>query len=515
MSPSPSDVSPPPYTPQPYHHRPTIPREEQEHDDILESLQNIPSNFDLALNGGTNVRLLSPNYAKRTDPSLLDPEEFRRLSIGTASSINSQSRGASPYPASNDARTRPKGFKNACKHFWHRNQGPFLVAFSQFFGALMNVAARLLELEGEGMHPLQVLFARMSLTMLFCCAWMWWKKVPDFPFGAKNIRWLLAARGFVGFFGIYGMYYSLQYLPLSDAVVLTFLAPSVASYACYLFLKEPFTRSAQMASLVSLFGVILIARPTSFFASTPESSPSGTHAGNSTAAADSPNSGFPTPTSAQRLSAVAVAMLGVLGAAGAFTTIRWIGKRAHPLISVNYFAVFCTIISTFFLTLAQPLHLSDSLSFRLPTSLRQWSMLIFLGICGFIMQFLLTLGLAAGGRKNGSKSTSMVYTNMLFALALDKMVFGQTPDWWSLGGSALILASAVFVAMQKQQMDTGTRVVDEEADRHVGEREVSGDEETQEEEVGLLRAREGVEIEEEGDGQQPETMELRSFTRSD
>ena len=70
----------------------------------------------------------------------------------------------------------------------------------------MNVTTRLLELEGEGMHPFQILFARMSLTLIFCCAWMYWKRVPDFLLGAKGIRLLLVARGLTGFFGIYGMY---------------------------------------------------------------------------------------------------------------------------------------------------------------------------------------------------------------------------------------------------------------------------------------------------------------------
>ena len=51
----------------------------------------------------------------------------------------------------------------------------------------------------------------------------------------------------------------------------------------------------------------------------------------------------------------------------------------------------------------------------------------------------------------------MIYTNMLFALALDKFVFGQSPGWWSLAGSGLILGSAVFVAIQKQQGETRGR----------------------------------------------------------
>jgi drug/metabolite transporter (DMT)-like permease len=72
-------------------------------------------------------------------------------------------------------------------------------------------------------------------------------------------------------------------------------------------------------------------------------------------------------------------MLGVLGAAGAYTTIRWIGKRAHPLLSVNYFATWCTIVS-----IAMMFVLPD-VGFLLPKSLKDWSYLIFLGICGFVM----------------------------------------------------------------------------------------------------------------------------------
>jgi hypothetical protein len=32
-------------------------------------------------------------------------------------------------------------------------------------------------------------------------------------------------------------------------------------------------------------------------------------------------------------------------------------------------------------------------------------------------------------------------------------VFGQSPGWWSLGGSGLILGSAIFVAVKKQQVE--------------------------------------------------------------
>lgn len=80
----------------------------------------------------------------------------------------------------------------------------------------MNATTRVLELEGDGMHPFQILFARQGLTAIFCTAWMWWKKVDGFPLGHRGVRGLLVARACTGFFGIFGMYcklyFSLQHL---------------------------------------------------------------------------------------------------------------------------------------------------------------------------------------------------------------------------------------------------------------------------------------------------------------
>ena len=163
-------------------------------------------------------------------------------------------------------------------------------------------------------------------------------------------------------------------------------------------------------------------------------------------------------TSAQRLSAVGVALIGVLGAACAYTTIRWIGKRAHPLISVNYFAAWSTIVSTVAL-LAIP-----GISFRLPASLRQWIYLLFLGICGFVMQFLLTAGLQY---EKSSRATNMVYTQMLFALAFDKIVWGTVPGTLSIIGSSLILGSALYIAVLNNKKKE-TKCRDGSRDEEVG-----------------------------------------------
>ena len=182
------------------------------------------------------------------------------------------------------------------------------------------------------------------------------------------------------------MYYSLQYLPLADCTVLTFLAPGLVCWVCSILIKEPFTRIEQIATVISFTGVILIARPTSFFHS-PDKSPPGegpeglSYERDNATPVKRPSdaSDYDNVTAEQRLAAVGMAMLGVCGTVVAFTTIRWIGKRAHPLISVNYFAAWCTIVS-FVMQFILP-----GVGFLLPADAKEWGYLIFLGVCGFIM----------------------------------------------------------------------------------------------------------------------------------
>ena len=65
------------------------------------------------------------------------------------------------------------------------------------------------------------------------------------------------------------------------------------------------------------------------------------------------------------------------------------------------------------------------------------------------MQFLLSAGLQ---HEKSSRATNMVYTQMLFALIFDKVVFGTNPSLLSLLGSSMILGSAIYVALQKESI---------------------------------------------------------------
>jgi hypothetical protein len=46
----------------------------------------------------------------------------------------------------------------------------------------------------------------MAITVMCASFYMWYKKTEHFPFGMKEVRSLLVARGLFGFFGVFGMY---------------------------------------------------------------------------------------------------------------------------------------------------------------------------------------------------------------------------------------------------------------------------------------------------------------------
>ncbi|KAL9097254.1 MAG: hypothetical protein Q9165_000681 [Trypethelium subeluteriae] len=395
----------------------------------------------------------------RTAIRPVSPGTLSNLSVEDAEALRQGRRGLLLVPGDGGRRNAsrspapPRTWRERWDAFWLRNKGLVLMLFAQVFGVLMNVTTRLLEIEGnegKGLHPFQILFARMFITLILSSSYMWYMKTPHFPLGLKEVRWLLVLRGIGGFFGVFGMYYSLLYLPLADATVITFLAPGLACWACSILIKEPYTRVEQIGGLISIVGVILIARPTSLFSGNSDNvSPSASGSLDAPAAMNGTKIAPPTTpdassyadvTPSQRLGAVGIALIGVIGAATAYTTIRWIGKRAHPLISVNYFAAWSTVVSIIMM-LALP-----GVGFLVPSGLKDWAYLIFLGTCGFIMQFLLAAGLS---HEKSSRATNMTYTQMLFALAFDKLVFGTTPGIMSIIGSSLILGSAIYVALQK------------------------------------------------------------------
>jgi drug/metabolite transporter (DMT)-like permease len=222
---------------------------------------------------------------------------------------------------------------------------------------------------------------------------------------------------------------SLAYIPIAEALILSFLLPLFTAYACSLFLHQPFDRRQLYAGLICFFGVIVIARPDQIWFGTTESYE---------------DKGLPAVTPMQHVIAVVAVLISDLGGTVAFTSIRVVGTRVHPLISVNYYALLSTILSGALLLIpALPV------SFRLPRNIREWGLMLGIGVFGFGLQFLMTAGLV---KDKSPRATNMMYSSVVFGVVMDWTIWGVVPGWSSWVGGAVVVGATVWVAMSKVEV---------------------------------------------------------------
>lgn len=139
------------------------------------------------------------------------------------------------------------------------------------------------------------------------------------------------------------------------------MMPLVASFGGYLLLGSPFSWLEISLSILSLFGVLLVASPDAVF-------PSSNNGADSDAV-----------DVTSRVWALCVGLLGVCGSAAAFLCMSAIGKTENPLTVVNYFAALCTVIS------CAALLVLPGLDFQTPGNVWEWVLLFFSGMSGFLM----------------------------------------------------------------------------------------------------------------------------------
>lgn len=332
--------------------------------------------------------------------------------------------------------------KDLVKRFYHliKNEsesfGLFILFLSQLFNTVMITTCKLLIIDKDfetPIHPLQILFVRMAITYVCCILYMVvTRSVPDAPFGKPEIRKWLFLRGTVGFMGVFGMYFSLLYLSVSDAVAITFLIPLVTAFLAWMILRERYTILEAICSLISLGGVVLIAKPNFIF---------GAEADKET----DPNDMNESSSTEQRVLATIVGLIGVLGASSVYIILRKIGNLAHPLISVSYFALSTVIVTT------TAISVIPSISFTIPQNSYQWTLFIIIGIAGFLYQFALTAGVQ---RVKASKASLVIYTQMIFAILGDLIILHHLPSFLSILGIVIIIGSTLVVLRYKPALSS-------------------------------------------------------------
>ncbi|KAG7442170.1 drug/metabolite transporter superfamily [Guyanagaster necrorhizus] len=313
-----------------------------------------------------------------------------------------------------------RDWRSSLKDAYQRNTGFLLIVAASFIFSIGNVCVKELNRLDDTIPRIIKTEVLQSITYLGSVTYMLCAGIPE-PFrGPHGARALLVFRGICGFTGICGVYYSLKYLSLSEATVLTFLMPTTTAVAGAVFLGETVSVGQIIAGPFSISGVICIAQPESLFGDLPvDESRDPEH----------------------RLLAVGVALIGVLGTTAAFTTIRAIGSRAHALHSLASFSLQSVIASSIGIAImGTPLIFS--------THWKWIALFLALGITGFFGQLLITMGLQ---RETAGRGTTAVYTQIVFATILERVFFNFTPDSWSVVGIVIIVTAALYVALSKRK----------------------------------------------------------------
>ncbi|KAI0641920.1 hypothetical protein C8Q79DRAFT_262792 [Trametes meyenii] len=89
----------------------------------------------------------------------------------------------------------------------------------------------------------------------------------------------------------------------------------------------------------------------------------------------------------------------------------------------------------------------------IPTQWEWLAILLLIGSSGLTAQFLLSAGLQ---RETAGRGTMAIYAQIVFAAADELLFFHTMPSLLSAIGTAIILTSAIYVALTKQKMQSKT-----------------------------------------------------------
>ena len=221
---------------------------------------------------------------------------------------------------------------------------------------------------------------------------------------------LLVARAVVGTLALTGAYYSVTAMPLADATVLQYLHPMFTALIALAFLNERIHLSTLVCIVLSLGGLLAIARPSFMFGD-----------------------------AATELSylALGAALTGAFGAAVAYVLVRKLNETEDPSVIIFYFPFFALPFSLVLL----------GGDFVWPQGW-DWALLLLVGVFTQLGQIGITKAMQT---ETAGKATAFSYVQVVFAAVLGWAVFGEVPGFWTYLGGGLILLGAVINMAQRSR----------------------------------------------------------------
>ena len=213
-----------------------------------------------------------------------------------------------------------------------------------------------------------------------------------------SIKFLLI-RSVAGIVGVFGNFYAIDKIDLSDASMLNKMSPFFALIFSAVFIKEKVKPKQAIAIAGAFIGALFIIKPTF---------------GN------------------ENLIASMAGFIGGMCAGGAYTCVRWLGiKGENGKRIVFFFSAFSSFVTLPYLIFNYH-----------PMSFFQWAALLMAGLCAAGGQFSIT---AAYTHAPSREISVYDYSQVVFAAIVGFFAFGEIPDLWSFVGYFIICAMAVWM----------------------------------------------------------------------
>ncbi len=282
-------------------------------------------------------------------------------------------------------------------HFAYLQKHPQLAAtcyalISSMAFSAMSTAVRLVS---DDLNAAEIMTLRNFLTLVLLLPWVLKNGV-----GVIRTTRLYdhAWRGFVGGIGMITWIYCLTILPLAHATALSFTAPLFSTVFAIIILKEEADTPRWLALIAGFVGVLIILRP----------SPAG----------------FDWRELLVMLSTTSWAITSLF--------VKSLSRTEPPMRMVFYMNVFMFL-------LALPFGLAH---WHMPRA-SSWGILLFIACSSILMHFTMA---KAYSLARVVTLLPLDFTRLVFAALFAYIIFGETTDWVTWAGAAIIILSAVFIA---------------------------------------------------------------------
>lgn len=276
-------------------------------------------------------------------------------------------------------------------------KGIVLIIASAFCFAMMAVFVRL---SGD-IHFVQKAFFRNAVALVIAFVGLMievGKKGKEVALIPKGALIYLFLRSITGCIGIFGNFYAVDRLVLSDAAILNKMAPFFAIVFSIFLMKEKVRLVPLVAVIVAFLGSILIIKPSFDF---------------------------------QQMVPTLAGFAGGVGAGFAYACVRKLGSlKCNGKVIVLFFSMFSMMLS-----------LPYMIFFYNPMTLQQLLYLIGAGICAAGGQFTIT---AAYYHAPAREISIYDYSQIIFSTLLGLVFFGQLPDYLSVIGYVIIVGMALL-----------------------------------------------------------------------